>query len=71
MVHYLNCRIIYYLAMSMYYSVPININDELEDIITSFCLSVDFNEYYKDITSLEDWKIEKIFTGYNRSLMLC
>ena len=31
-------------------------------------LTNDFNEYYKGITSLEDWKIEKIFTGYNRRL---
>lgn len=31
-------------------------------------LTNDFNEYYKCIITLEGWRIEKIFTGYNRRL---
>ncbi len=47
-----NCRIIYYTAISMYYGVPISVNDEFEQMITDFFCSSDFNSNYEIIKSL-------------------
>ena len=46
-----DCRIIYYMAISMYYGIPFSASDEFEQVMADFCAS-NFEENYEMIKSL-------------------